>query len=73
MISLCVHKNTTPISRIEVRPSHYRTEGFKGEALNWVPIMPRDASLLDSQCRVFFPNLEAAYRKILVPKTRFSK
>ena len=36
---------------------HYHFEGLKG-ALNWSPIMPRDPSLSDSQCK-FFQCVEA--------------
>ena len=46
----------------------YRIEGFKG-ALNWSPIMPRDASLSDSRCEVFQSRL--FYESVLKEKNNF--
>ena len=39
---------------LEASPTsqHYRIEGFKG-VLNWAPIMPREASVLDIGCEFF--------------------
>ena len=34
---------------------HFSIERFKG-GLNWVPIMPRDASLSDSECKFIQAN-----------------
>ena len=45
----CLIKSPIDVPRTS---QHYRIEGFKG-VINWFPIIPKHASLSNSQCEIF--------------------